>query len=781
MRYLSLLLSLVQFALAQAVPGRYVVELDAPAAGKNAQRYAAVASQQAAARTALADRGIAVRDSFDTLMNALVVDAPDAQAAALAALPGVRRVYPVFEVQMHLDRALGIHRVPQAWARMGAQRAGAGIKIGIIDSGIDSQHPAFQTTELKTPEGFPKVNAESDREFTNGKVIVARNYEEAYGVDEAQRTARDRSGHGTGVAMAAAGVMHRTADSVEISGAAPAAWLGNYKVFPGANRTTALTSVVARALEDAVKDGMDIVNMSLGSTPAPRPDEDFLARAVERAVEAGVLVVNSAGNAGPNPNTLGSPGSAAGALTVGATWNSRVFATAVQVEGLNPVPALLPNAPSPREPARGLMIDAARHDRTGFLCAPAPPDAFKERIVLILRGGTSPTGELCTFELKLNLAQRAGAIAAVVFTDERPAVTMAVGDATLPAVMLTQADGLRIKDRLALDPAPAVIHFQPAPFDVDPDRIAAFSSRGPGPDDAVKPDLSAVGQDLLTATQSNTPGGELYDPAGYHVIDGTSFSAPIVAGAAAVVKADRPRLRPEQVKSLLVNTARTVDTLGPQRVGAGILDVSAALAGTLAAAPVSISLGTSEGTVDRTRELSLTNLSAAALDVTLSATSRQGSVQPTFSRTSLSLVPGQPDRVSLRWNASALPPGEYHGLILARSSTGETLLSVPYWLAVPTGIPAITTILQTPTTPRAGGTGEILFRVTDSTGTPVFTPEPRVEPVSGGITVRSVESVDRLYPGVFRLRVAFGPDPGANQFRIVAGTLDQQFQITTRP
>src|SRR5262249_10329018 len=147
----------------------------------------------------------------------------------------------------------------------------SGVKIAILDSGIDQTHPAFQDASLAMPAGFPKCTT-GDCAFTNNKVIVARSYVSllAAGSDPANPaadsrpddySARDRSGHGTAVAMCAAG--ETNTGVVTITGVAPKAYLGNYKIYgsPGVNDSTT-DQIIITALDDAINDGMDIVSFS---------------------------------------------------------------------------------------------------------------------------------------------------------------------------------------------------------------------------------------------------------------------------------------------------------------------------------------------------------------------------------------------------------------------------------------------------------------------------------------------------------------------------------------
>ena len=211
----------------QFVKGRYIVELlDPPAAleapptrlsrpsatatpatRRNAAlaRRGAVRAKQQLIRMRVAALGAQVLDSIDLVGNALFVQTDAAGAARLASLEGVRRVLPVRLFKRVLDRAVAVHRVDRVWARVGLDHAGDGMKIGIIDSGVDSNHPGLRDTSLPAIAGFPKLGQESDSIFTNSKVIVARSYVSLLSRRDSDLSARDRVGHGTALAMIAAG------------------------------------------------------------------------------------------------------------------------------------------------------------------------------------------------------------------------------------------------------------------------------------------------------------------------------------------------------------------------------------------------------------------------------------------------------------------------------------------------------------------------------------------------------------------------------------------------
>ena len=269
---------------------QFIVELTAEPAGavlKAGSRRAAgdvrsrVLEAQAPVRAALESSGAKVLASVATVANALIISAPADRAEALAAVPGVKRIFPVELVRPALDHAVPLHKAPEAWERLGGQgKAGAGVKIGIIDSGIDQEHPGFQDPDLVAPEGFPKAGREVDLAYTSNKVIVGRTYETLLGRGD-RPTARDEDGHGTAVAMAAAGVTNTGPRGV-ITGVAPKAWLGSYKVFAPVGASN--TAVLLKAIDDAVADGMDVLNLSLGTSINYRPEADPLWEAIERTV-----------------------------------------------------------------------------------------------------------------------------------------------------------------------------------------------------------------------------------------------------------------------------------------------------------------------------------------------------------------------------------------------------------------------------------------------------------------------------------------------------------------
>ena len=216
-----------------------------------------------------------------------------------------------------------------ATALGGQANAGAGIMVGIIDSGIDQAHPFLQpNADMAMPEGYPR----GELAFTSNKVIVAKTFHQTPGM-----TAEAVGSHGTHVAGTVAGMAGTNGPmAANLSGMAPGAWLGNYNVFPG-NTENAKSLFIAKAVEEAVKDGMDVINLSLGGRA--HQGKDILDMAVDAAADAGVVVAIAAGNEGPGYYTVGSPGTASNVITVAAITNAHQFTGRLHSAAL-PAPVL---------------------------------------------------------------------------------------------------------------------------------------------------------------------------------------------------------------------------------------------------------------------------------------------------------------------------------------------------------------------------------------------------------------------------------------------------------
>ncbi|MEP6534196.1 MAG: S8 family serine peptidase [Bryobacteraceae bacterium] len=764
------LLSLA-IASGQLLPGRYIVELAENPAAAALTRRAAIRDQQDRLRRRVEQADTTVSGSVETVANALFVRMSAKRAAEVARLPGVVEVHQERLYKLTLDHALGLQRVTDAWGQIGgASNAGRGIRIGIIDTGIDAGHPAFQNSGLPPVDGFPKVNRDTDLKFTNSKIIVARSYDDSSVLGS---PADDRKGHGTGVAMIAAGLTN-AGPLATITGVAPGAYLGNYKVFPD-SLSGAPSSTILKALDDAVSDGMDVVNLSLGSYPAERPADDFLVRAVERVAAAGVIVVIAAGNEGPELHSIASPGTAPSAITVGNSLNERIFAATTIVEGVGlPYESFPGSGPNQLSAATGPLVDTSTLGDNSLACDSFPSGSLRGKIAFILRG-------TCTFETKLNNADAAGAIAALVYTSaaQPDGFTMSVGAARLPASLVSNGDGVDIKRRLAeAGVLQGTLSFDKSPFLVNSNRIDNSSSRGPSSDDSIKPDLLAVGSSVYTAWARSLGTG------GYITASGTSLSAPMVTGAVALLKAARPGLTPRQYKSLLINSTSTfsIDSLKPVPVGAGgagLLNMSAALTSTVATLPASLGFGIGGNTVDSSRTVTLMNLGAGADTFSISASRIGDGIIPSVSDSSVQVDGGGAKSITVKLEGTQLSPGQYQGFLSIRSTLTDVETRLPFWYGVPSKVAEQIIVFDAPAEGRRLSELSFQFRPLDASGIPT-TDSPVVTATIGGGTVIGTDSLDSQVPGLYETAVRLGPSRVDNVFEIRVGNTVTSVTITAR-
>ncbi len=494
---------------------------------------------------------------------------------------------------------------------------GENIVIGVIDSGIAPGHPSLSDKE---PASRPRVCRTEWAEtsllgrwlcrrfkvrpstlvysplpgwqgqceagdgflttYCNNKLIGARyyidGYREQYDLDENEFISpRDADGHGTHIASTAAGNSVQAtlagARVAKISGMAPRARVAVYKACwlePGKLRATCSTADLARAIEDAVADGVDIINYSVGSNDDINDADDL---ALLAAADAGVLTVAAAGNDGPRPGTVLSPAAAPWVLAVGASSRrGDRFREAIRVNSPASVkkdyPAL-EAAFTPRLRKAGpltlrlILADDAtigtfdgRNGTTFDGCeAIVNKLELSKQIALIQRGG-------CTFETKIRNAQTAGASAVVVFSDQGEPILMTGNrnNIRIPALMIGQADGQLLRERL-VDEDPVEVTLDSRMFLTVRDQgnqMQGFSGRGPSiwEPNVLKPDLTAPGEDILaghTPDAANNVRGELFQ-----YLSGSSMAVPHVAGTAALLKEAHPDWSPAALRSALITTAR---------------------------------------------------------------------------------------------------------------------------------------------------------------------------------------------------------------------------------
>jgi len=269
-----------------------------------------------------------VRWHYKLVADGLAVSLPRSQAEALARIPGVARVWP--NVRFHTLRdTAGPQQIgaDKLWGP-NFSTAGNGMKIGIIDDGLQATHPYFNPSGFTYPAGFPK----GDTKYTTPKVIVQRTFTPPSPKWKYAKVPfdPDNSFHATHVAGIAAGDYGAKALGNTISGVAPNAYLGNYKALTIPTPLLGLdgnAAEIAAAIEAAVADGMNVINLSIGE-PEVEPSRDIVVQAIDGAAAAGVVPVVAAGNdfSDFGYGSVSSPGNAPDAITVAAATSKNAIA-----------------------------------------------------------------------------------------------------------------------------------------------------------------------------------------------------------------------------------------------------------------------------------------------------------------------------------------------------------------------------------------------------------------------------------------------------------------------
>src|SRR5438552_7623173 len=623
---------------------------------------------------------VQVIDEYSVVLNAIAVQLNGHNMNNLLNSPGASWVVPDYLFHLDMNRSPTLIGAPVLWNAVGGQsNAGAGVKIGIIDTGIDQTHPFLTDNTLPALAGFPKCDAidsavgiaDTSCNFVSNKVIVAKVFETRTNFDG--HAAQE---HGTHVSGIAAGVANTCAPFVpacNLSGIAPKAYLGNYNVFPG-NVLDASSHDIAKAVDAAVADGMDVLNLSLGGGARPN---DVLVNAVNSAVDAGVVVAIAAGNAGPLPGTVESPGIADKVITVGASTNPHFIGIPVTVTSIGTFGAAIGQFANFVPAVTATYVTTSPTNGCTAISG-----SLAGEIALIARGA-------CTFSTKIRNAQSAGAIGVIVYNSQQgDPVAMAQdgtpNQPTIPAVMVSRPNGLAMA--AAASKMVTVDGTTPQEFFTDgpsADILAAFSSigppilQGPGvgvgqPQNKIKPDVTAPGVNVY----SSIPSFGSASPPCFAFFQGTSMATPHVAGSAALLIQQHPDWSPEQVKSALVNSAhRPVKSFStgnqlknPMVRGGGRIDLAAAsqVTATLEASPTTVGIGNGQASFSFgelpssgiTRSFDITVASVSTSTVTYSISVLAASAGPTItpSVTSLTVVAGGTGTVTVSLTLSTSLP-----------------------------------------------------------------------------------------------------------------------------
>ena len=628
-------------------------------AGQLAQRQLAqIERGQQALLAPLSTLGAQVLYRVQRVYNGVAVRVDAKNLLAISQLPGVKAIHPLVPKQRSNTGSVPLIGAPQVWTQtVGASKAiGTGMRIAIIDTGIDYLHTDFggpgtypptitDTTPLSGLVGyFPSSKV------AGGYDLVGDDYDADPGsgtyqpVPHPDPNPLDCNGHGTHVAGSAAGygvkadgstytgtydsTIYNTPGFFRIGpGVAPGAQLYAYRVF-GCNGSTDVTDLAIDRAIDPNGDGnpsdhVDVINMSLGSSYGSTYDSSSIA--ADNATKVGVIVVASAGNSGDATNVTGSPAAADSVISVAAANQPDANLDGIQVIA---GPQAVNGTTQPA--AFSVAYDwAGEPDVSGAVYYPATnrngctdwtgADAtnISGKIVLIdwsdnsgtCGGSVSRTGRVTAL----------GGIGAIIVDNSDVFDLSITGSAVIPAVSMPKAIGDLLKAnlsglqvRFSGSLAGSTVYSDPGASDV----IADFSSRGPRLGGTLKPDIAAPGVNIFSALVGSGDEGES--------LNGTSMAAPHVAGAMAILRQLHPGWSVAELKALAMNTAtntvRTAaaadsQTLEPSRIGAGRINVAGAAADNVIAfdsarpSNVSVSFGNVDvqGTATLTRNVTVRN------------------------------------------------------------------------------------------------------------------------------------------------------------------------------
>lgn len=512
-------------------------------------------------------------NSTQTVLNAVFMDIDASQIAALAKDPDILSIHKVRDYQMDLSET-----VPYIGASVVQDMNidGEGVRVAVLDSGIDYYHEALGGTGLADYLADDPISRGST--FPTARVVEGWDFVGANWPNTSEEPDNDpldhgpANGHGTHVADIIGGA----------KGVAPAVDLYAVKVCSSISSSCSGMALI-QGIEFAVdpdgdgdvSDRVDIINMSLGSNYG-QPFDDDLAAAVDGASALGTLTVASAGNGSDKPYVNGTPASADSALSVAQTQVPSAGLQLITLEDTD-YPAVF--QPWSVAPVAILSDDLQYADGSGGNlngCAAFLANSLVDKVVLVDRGA-------CNFTLKVKNIQDAGGIAGIIGL-VGPGGPFSGGDGgqgpiTIPGYMVSQTDSSAMKSLAGITVAI-----------IDPDNglplighMVGSSSRGPQHDapHRIKPEIGAPGASVSAIAGTGVATG----PFG-----GTSGAAPMVSGAAALLLQSEPNLSPQESKARLMNTGHTDIKTDPfsglapiTRIGGGEVRINDAVAATAAA------------------------------------------------------------------------------------------------------------------------------------------------------------------------------------------------------
>ncbi|HHY2672855.1 S8 family serine peptidase [Bacillus toyonensis] len=585
-----------------------------------------------------------IKETYSTLFSGFSISIPGDQITALASLPEVKAIYPNLTYKLHETSKSPANQetpniggptvgAPEAWNlkdSTGKPLDGKGMKVAIIDSGVDYTHPDLKANYIG---GYDTVDEDNDP--------------------------MDGNVHGTHVAGIIAG-------NGKIKGIAPNASILAYRVMNDGG--TGTTEDIIQGIEHAIQDGADVLNLSLGQD-LNVPDQP-VTMTLERAAKLGVTAVVSNGNDGPKPWSVDAPGNASSVISVGASTVSIPFPT-FQVAGSNKSYQGLPLSKSDFQVGNDAQLVYVGYGN--------PSDYAKQdvkgKFALVLQGTSSTL-------VKAEQAKQAGALGVLLISNEKEINIMPEyfgrEEVALPVMQLSNTNGEELKNLITKRKKNIKIG-QPKQTEL----IGNFSSRGPSQGSwLIKPDVVAPGVQIT----STVPRG------GYESHNGTSMAAPQVAGAVALLRQMHPDWTTEQLKSSLANTAETLkdvneNTYPVMTQGSGLINIPKAVKADALVTPNNVSFGLikpNSGKVKLTQNITLQNLSSKKKNFStrIELLDTKTKVQTSFA-SSVSVKPNsnieKPFTITVD---SSLPQGVYTGNVYVKEQGKTEEIRIPFTFSI---------------------------------------------------------------------------------------------------
>ncbi|XP_037480387.1 subtilisin-like protease [Triticum dicoccoides] len=502
--------------------------------------------------------------SYTEVFSGFAVRLTDAELDTVAKKPGFVRAFPDRTLQLmttHTPEFLGLRNDTGFWSQAGY---GKGVIIGLLDTGIYATHPSFNDHGVPPPPARWKGSCKAAR--CNNKLIGAKSFIE--GVDSG-----DEEGHGTHTSSTAAGnfITGASYHGVGVgkgtaAGIAPSAHIAMYKVCDSRGCEE---SAVLAGLEEAIKDGVDVLSFSVGGTMSPIYDQDPIAIGAFSAMSKGILMVCAAGNDGPDLFSVTNV--APWLLTVAAGSVDRSFGASVNL-------------------GNGKIIDGEALTQKASPSSKSHPLVYsEERRYCNYSDDSGIAGKILVCENTKSETQKsnvrrivgAGASGVVLFNDKISGYTTIVQDYNSSVVQVTASDGGILIAYAASSTSSSVasLTYNNTLFGVRPAPVVPFfSSRGPSFTNLniLKPDILAPGLNILAAWPPSTASGQ----GPFNIISGTSMATPHVSGVAALIKSIHPDWSPAAIKSAILTTSDIVNSTGgsildEQHRKAGVFDTGA--------------------------------------------------------------------------------------------------------------------------------------------------------------------------------------------------------------